>query len=1147
MVFIKEGTPSPLVFIASFTERKSSATVVREAGRVGRALTRKLQTLASNTCRRPPVGPAHSHSHGTLATLFLLSVTSRPQGMMAPENSQQLHVLLLLLHTLAFKSSMAAVSVVQLMATISNDLTVTVMNDEPISSGNLMLQLWRNPDVARPDPNGVFIREEDFGEGGLPDVGATANLDLNNDAGEEGLCGYYFVCVSAYVGEVPEFYEPSQYKCIAQLKNCSEAVDLQWMVSETDGTPTLSAQPGGNVMASGFSMAIVNKGAAAMAQTSLLNAPEVQAYLVYTKPKMSLSGMTVPAFNLTDGMTITDAIEQDRAKYLQHVEKWKQSWVRLRGWELLMTDAGAGKSLGIDDDMPVDVTQLSAPDTFTKKFALVAFVIDPFRRTNDNNFDNNIVFAWINLQGAMKRRGRADCEVVPEIGAAGKGALVQMNDGIWSMPIKFTVRYYGAEFAEVSERTVKEREEFAMATERKVRLEKLNLCSAGLQDTASNDSLLVKLRDTSSAIYESLSQLEPTLDDVHAEFEALMRLVQQAAEQAIATHGPIRWLVLRILPSIISYFDVNPQGHDPCYGPNEGVFFPDDHYYHQSLDPGLDTNFDDEDLNMDGHSRHDKHNKTNSFKPRTEKLHEDDMPDMQPIFPMPTHNVDEFRRKYPVLYIMQQIRNNVPVRSIEELSVLPQTMLDDLEQVVNLYKSGTINVFSDLMTYDGIYETLYEIWWSLGADVYAGKAIALEDALDRIVNFLSTTNFTSDAEFMSDSYNEYMKKTLDLAIEYLKVAKNNSAAVSELLEMVSSMWTNPEQLCCLIKQPERAPNQEMVCLRDAHEEVRLMTDYFESTGEEEFFRNVFEDAMRMKQTQMEPTYWKIKDGSVYAIERCPLSGTFMWEQVALCSCPNAYGSRAGHDDDEDMEEENDMNFWDDEDYFDESEGSEKPRSKGKGKGRGKGKGKGKGRGKNKGDGSETDGSDEELDFELLEFPEEIRDKEDREDREPYVSPLRHDNRSPRKIPSHTSAQNEYEIVNAADLMAKSSFSISLKNATTAVVNGTNLEVVGWLQVTGWTEQLHGKVRTNSSVCNDGMWGEAEATVACRMVFNKIKKASPYNVNISEDGLKEVPRAMVRRVSCKGDEHNLHACHDHWDRGECDSNVPAGVKCVLPLT
>ncbi|MPC08906.1 hypothetical protein E2C01_001502 [Portunus trituberculatus] len=907
---------------------------------------------------------------------------------------------------------MAAVSVVQLMATISNDLTVTVMNDEAISSGNLMLQLWRNPDVARPDPNGVFIREEDFGEGGLPDVGATANLDLNNDAGEEGLCGYYFVCVSAYVGEVPEFYEPSQYKCIAQLKNCSEAVDLQWMVSETDGTPTLSAQPGGNVMASGFSMAIVNKGAAAMAQTSLLNAPEVQAYLVYTKPKMSLSGMTVPAFNLTDGMTITDAIEQDRAKYLQHVEK----------------------------------------------------------RTNDNNFDNNIVFAWINLQGAMKRRGRADCEVVPEIGAAGKGALVQMNDGIWSMPIKFTVRYYGAEFAEVSERTVKEREEFAMATERKVRLEKLNLCSAGLQDTASNDSLLVKLRDTSSAIYESLSQLEPTLDDVHAEFEALMRLVQQAAEQAIATHGPIRWLVLRILPSIISYFDVNPQGHDPCYGPNEGVFFPDDHYYHQSLDPGLDTNFDDEDLNMDGHSRHDKHNKTNSFKPRTEKLHEDDMPDMQPIFPMPTHNVDEFRR------------------------------------------------------------------WSLGADVYAGKAIALEDAVDRIVNFLSTTNFTSDAEFMSDSYNEYMKKTLDLAIEYLKVAKNNSAAVSELLEMVSSMWTNPEQLCCLIKQPERAPNQEMVCLRDAHEEVRLMTDYFESTGEEEFFRNVFEDAMRMKQTQMEPTYWKIKDGSVYAIERCPLSGTFMWEQVALCSCPNAYGSRAGHDDDEDMEEENDMNFWDDEDYFDESEGSEKPRSKGKGKGRGKGKGKGKGRGKNKGDGSETDGSDEELDFELLEFPEEIRDKEDREDREPYVSPLRHDNRSPRKIPSHTSAQNEYEIVNAADLMAKSSFSISLKNATTAVVNGTNLEVVGWLQVTGWTEQLHGKVRTNSSVCNDGMWGEAEATVACRMVFNKI-----------EDGLKEVPRAMVRRVSCKGDEHNLHACHDHWDRGECDSNVPAGVKCVLPLT
>ena len=45
--------------------------------------------------------------------------------------------------------------------------------------------------------------------------------------------------------------------------------------------------------------------------------------------------------------------------------------------------------------------------------------------------------------------------------------------------------------------------------------------------------------------------------------------------------------------------------------------------------------------------------------------------------------------------------------------------------------------------------------------------------------------------------------------------------------------------------------------RDAHEEVRLMTDSSENTDEGEFFRNVFEDAMKMKKSQMEPTYWKI--------------------------------------------------------------------------------------------------------------------------------------------------------------------------------------------------------------------------------------------------------------------------------------------------
>ncbi|KAK8397845.1 hypothetical protein O3P69_004569 [Scylla paramamosain] len=254
--------------------------------------------------------------------------------MMAPGSRQQLHILLLLLlllHALAFRSCMAAVTVVQLVATTDSDLTVTVMHEEPASSGNLMIQLWRNPDVARPSPNGVFIREEDYGEGGLPAVGATANLDVNNDVEEEELCGYYFICVSAYVGEAPELFEPSQYKCIAQHKNCTEAVDLQWMVSETDGTPTLSAEPGGNIMASGFSMAIVNKGGAAMAQTSLLNAPEVQAYLVYMKPKMDSPGMTVPAFNLTNETAIMDAIDQDRTQYLPLVEMWKQTWDKTPG------------------------------------------------------------------------------------------------------------------------------------------------------------------------------------------------------------------------------------------------------------------------------------------------------------------------------------------------------------------------------------------------------------------------------------------------------------------------------------------------------------------------------------------------------------------------------------------------------------------------------------------------------------------------------------------------------------------------------------------------------------------------------------------------------------------------------------------------
>lgn len=63
----------------------------------------------------------------------------------------------------------------------------------------------------------------------------------------------------------------------------------------------------------------------------------------------------------------------------------------------------------------------------------------------------------------------------------------------------------------MSERTSKERAEFAMATERAERLFQLNLCPSGLRDAATNDSLLVKIRDTAGAISESLATLQPAV------------------------------------------------------------------------------------------------------------------------------------------------------------------------------------------------------------------------------------------------------------------------------------------------------------------------------------------------------------------------------------------------------------------------------------------------------------------------------------------------------------------------------------------------------------------------------------------------------------------------------------------------------------
>lgn len=67
------------------------------------------------------------------------------------------------------------------------------------------------------------------------------------------------------------------------------------------------------------------------------------------------------------------------------------------------------------------------------------------------------------------------------------------------------------EFSAVNEPTAKERAEFAMASERALRLAELNLCPNGLRDTATNDSLLVKIRETTGALSESLAVLQPAV------------------------------------------------------------------------------------------------------------------------------------------------------------------------------------------------------------------------------------------------------------------------------------------------------------------------------------------------------------------------------------------------------------------------------------------------------------------------------------------------------------------------------------------------------------------------------------------------------------------------------------------------------------
>lgn len=65
------------------------------------------------------------------------------------------------------------------------------------------------------------------------------------------------------------------------------------------------------------------------------------------------------------------------------------------------------------------------------------------------------------------------------------------------------------------------------------------------------------------------------------------------------------------------------------------------------------------------------------------------------------------------------------------------------------------------------------------------------------------------------------------------------------------------------------------------------------------------------------------------------------------------------------------------------------------------------------------------------------------------------------------------------------FAVSLKNTTVSTTGEESLVVAGRVQVAGWTRQRGEMVRMNSSVCNDGVWGDGGAKVACRMVFGNV--------------------------------------------------------------
>ncbi|XP_069182448.1 uncharacterized protein [Procambarus clarkii] len=156
-----------------------------------------------------------------------------------------------------------------------------------------------------------------------------------------------------------------------------------------------------------------------------------------------------------------------------------------------------------------------------------------------------------------------------------------------------------------------------------------------------------------------------------------------------------------------------------------------------------------------------------------------------------------------------------------------------------------------------------------------------------------TANFNSSMQPMTANFNSSMQPmaaNFNITIKYMQLLVNHRNCVADFIQSV--MKVDPSTLCSLAKKSGPSPNRKMMCLRAAQQDVGLMfvntvaPPEEEDDDDESFFQDpIMEFLKTVKLSKELPGYWLMEKEGVYYGQQNPVTGFYVWDKLAVCSCP----------------------------------------------------------------------------------------------------------------------------------------------------------------------------------------------------------------------------------------------------------------------